>query len=114
MERLADQEAVINQGSLLLSESVEDLLGRFRRVSFTSSEEAGGVENLPPNWLMAQRNGRHVSFTEPRFSQTDSAALLRSRFGEVQDLSLEGLSLKEIYLVLARNLKQTQTASQSR
>ena len=30
---------------------------------------------------------------------------MRSRFGEIKGLKIESLSLKEIYLVIARNLK---------
>lgn len=103
MERLADHVAILNQGKLLLSESVEKLLGRFRRVSFTSQGEDERLEDIPSNWLLAQQKGRHVSFTETDFKETES--LMRSRFGEIKGLKIESLSLKEIYLVIARNLK---------
>jgi ABC-2 type transport system ATP-binding protein len=105
VERLADQVAVINQGNLLLSESCDALLSRFRRVSFTSPDTDHALDNIPNSWLLAQQKGRHVSFTETSFNETESTSLLHSRFGEIKDLSYEGLSLKEIYLVLARNLK---------
>lgn len=105
VERLADQVAILNQGSLLLSEPVEELLRRFRKVSFTSADKTDGLNSLPTQWMSAQSSGQHVSFTESRFDENETRGLIASRFGEVQDLAVETLSLKEIYLVLARNLK---------
>ena len=107
VERLADQVAIINQGNLLLSESVEDLLQRFRKISFTSEKESEDVSSLPNHWLSAQSSGHHVSLVETRFDEARTIALLRSRFGDIKDLAVESISLREIYLVLARNFKTT-------
>ncbi|MBL6766095.1 MAG: ABC transporter ATP-binding protein [Verrucomicrobiae bacterium] len=105
VERLADQVAIINQGRLRLSESVEDLLQRFRKVSFTSPSENEDIAHLPGQWMSAQSVGHHVSLVETRFDPPKTEDLLRARFGEIKNLSIESLSLREIYLVLARNLK---------
>ena len=103
-----DQVAIINQGRLRLSESVEDLLQRFRKVSFTSPSENEDIAHLPGQWMSAQSVGHHVSLVETRFDPPKTEDLLRARFGEIKNLSIESLSLREIYLVLARNLKTAQ------
>jgi ABC-2 type transport system ATP-binding protein len=105
VERLADQVAIINQGNLLLSEPVEDLLQRFRKVSFTSAKENEAVTSLPDQWLAARSSGHHVSLFDTRFDDSRTSDLLRERFGDIKDLAIESISLREIYLVLARNLK---------
>lgn len=108
VERLADQVAVINEGNLLLSESIENLLHRFRRISFSVSDKETALQSMPPHWLAAAQNGQHVNLVDTRYEESETQSLLKSRFGEVKDLKLEPLSLKEIYLVLARNLKAEQ------
>lgn len=108
VERLADQVAIINQGNLLLSESIEKLLNRFRGVSFSVTDQNSSLESIPTQWLAAQQSGQHVSLVDTRFDDTETQSLLQSRFGEIKDLKIDPISLKEIYLVLARNLKAEQ------
>ena len=108
VERLADQVAIIDQGRLLLSESIESLLHRFRRVSFSSTDRDIAANNVPGQWLAAQQSGQHVSLVDTRYGEAETRKLIGSRFGEVRDWNVDSISLKEIYLVLARHRKAEQ------
>ena len=111
VERIADQVGVINEGSLLLTESVEGLLGSFRKVSLTPADTEQDLKDLPQNWLMPRQKGRLLSFAESQYDETVFDSQVRARFPGLQNLSVETLSLKEIYLVIARNLKNEKSRS---
>jgi ABC-2 type transport system ATP-binding protein len=111
VERIADQVGVINEGSLLLTESIETLLGSYRKISLTTSETETDLNDLPANWLIPRQKGRLLSFTESRYDESSFDSQARAQFPGLQNLSVETLSLKEIYLVIARNLKNEKARS---
>lgn len=111
VERLADEVSLINLGRLMLSESVESLLSRFRRISFTRTGENSSIEGPSNDWMHLQHSGNRVSFVESRFDASQTEASIRKQFGPTQDLSIDKLSLKEIYLTLARHLKTVQPST---
>ena len=112
VERISDQVGLINEGRLLLSESVETLLNSYRKVSLTTSENEANLRGLPPSWLMSRQKGRLLSFTESRYDEPKFESQARQQFPNLQNLRVEPLSLKEIYLVIARNLKNDPSRSQ--
>ncbi len=108
VERLADEVSMINRGKSMLSESVECLLNRFRRVSFRSSEGGLGKRlNSISGWMNSQCNGERISLIEPHFDKGSTKDKLQSDFGNITDFSIDTLSLKEIYLAIARDMKVT-------
>jgi ABC-2 type transport system ATP-binding protein len=111
VERIADQVGVINEGSLLLTESIETLLSSYRKISLTNPNAESDLKDLPSNWLMPRQKGRLLSFTESRYDESSFDSQAHAQFPGLQNLSVETLSLKEIYLVIARNLKNEKTRS---
>ncbi len=105
VERISDHVGLINEGRLLLSESVETLLASYRKVSLTTAEPEDDIDNLPASWIMPRQKGRLLSFTETHYDESEFESQARQRFPKLQNLTVESLSLKEIYLVIARNLK---------
>ncbi len=105
VERIADRVTVINDGSLVLNESVDQLLGAYRKVSVTLSDSEPSLENLPPHWLTAHQEGRLLTFVDSQHHDSEFETEARAHFPGLQNLSLEPLSLREIYLVIARSLQ---------
>lgn len=105
VERIADQVGVLSEGSLLFTEPVEGLLNSFRKISLTAESYGRDDQKWPSTWLMPKKEGRLLTFTDSQFTESELNAQVRSRFPKLQNLTVETLSLKEIYLVIARNLK---------
>lgn len=102
VERLADWVGIINNGGLVLTESVAQLQSRFRRVEVVCADDPPAAPPLPPDCLLVERAGRTVRFV-------DSAAATPGRIEHVRGLlppgaqvSANPMTLREIFLVLAR------------
>jgi ABC-2 type transport system ATP-binding protein len=102
VERLADWVAMINNGRLLLSESVASLLSRFRQIEVVPAVEGAVPSPLPPSWLLAQKAGRTVRFFDTKYEPESSDALLRQVFPDAQHVMAEPMSLRAIFVALAR------------
>ena len=102
VERLADWIGVINEGRLELAEPVSSLLARFRRIEVVTEGDAGVPAQPPASWLLADAAGRTVSFVESRFVESECGARVRNLIPGARDISVTPMSLREIFIVLAR------------
>jgi ABC-2 type transport system ATP-binding protein len=103
VERLADEVAFLERGRLQLQEPLESLQARFRRVHVSTSDAA--VANLAsPDILDAATEGTTLRFVHTRFSEAVETDL-RRRFGAAP-VDVAPLSLREIFLALARSERQ--------
>ena len=94
VERLADTIGIIDQGSLRLSEPLESLQARFRRV------QAFGAPSLAPSqrdatMLLPEESENGITFIETAFSEQREQDL-RQRFGPGTNFS--SMPLREILL----------------
>ncbi|MFO7692383.1 MAG: ABC transporter ATP-binding protein [Vicinamibacterales bacterium] len=102
VERLADWIGVINEGRLELAEPVSSLLARFRRIEVATEGDAILPSPLPASWLLAESSGRSVRFVENRFVESECGACVRDAIPGAHDISVTPMSLREIFIVLAR------------
>jgi ABC-2 type transport system ATP-binding protein len=102
VERLADWVAMINNGRLLLSESVSSLLARFRQVQVVPAGESAALPSLPATWLLPEQAGRTVRFFDTKYEQDSSAALVQQVFPGAATVNAEPMSLRSIFVALAR------------
>jgi ABC-2 type transport system ATP-binding protein len=102
VERLADWVAMINNGRLLLSESVSSLLARFRQVEVVPAGESAALPSLPATWLLPEQAGRTVRFFDTKYEQDSSAALVQQVFPGAANVNAEPMSLRAIFVALAR------------
>lgn len=106
IERLTDQVGILNAGKLAVSESVDSLLGRFRRV-----EVVGGAapQEPPEKWLRVEQSGKLTRFVIDDFSGTRDATVaeLEAQFGNREQLQVEitPMSLREIFVELAKKFR---------
>ena len=107
VERLADHVGVIDRGRLHLSETTESLQARFRRVDFAVERppERWLTATPPPSWLVPDIAGHRVRFVESRYRPGETEREIRDRFPGASEPLIEPLSLREIFLTLARTFR---------
>jgi len=104
VERLADRVGIISGGKLKLNESVEDLQSRFRRVEFTGTKPASAAPPSP-TWLNVEVAGHNVRVIESQFREGDTQRQLLAAWPDAGQFVLTPMSLREIFLELARSFR---------
>ena len=102
VERLADWIGVINEGRLELAETASSLLARFRRIEVATGSDAAVPSPPPASWLLAEASAHAVRFVESAFSDDDCGARVRKTIPAARDILVTPMSLREIFIVLAR------------
>jgi len=105
VERLADWVGIMKEGELQLCEPVSSLQGRFRRVEATLPSESADIGQGPESWLLVERAGHRLSFVESRFSNGNTELELRRRVPGCEQVDTNPMSLREIFLALARTYR---------
>ncbi|MEO8350567.1 MAG: ABC transporter ATP-binding protein [Chthoniobacteraceae bacterium] len=110
VERLADWIVMIDAGLLVLSESTADLQGRFRQITFVLDEPV--PDHQPPwpaGWLGAEHSGRTVRATVVDFQESEAESIARRHFPALSNWTATSMSLREIFIALARVHRSTTT-----
>ena len=105
VERLADNVALIDRGSLQLNESTESLLERCRSIEIPIREDAK-LSTLPAEWLNPTVSGRILRFTHMRWN--DQAVKVMGEILEgmsTGSASVRRLTLREIFVALAKSYR---------
>jgi len=110
VERLADWVGIINRGKLELSESAADLQARFRRIECVVSVTRRLPIVLPDGWLMAEMAGHTVRYVESLYEAEASEALLLEVMPDATQITVNPMSLRDIFLALARTYKLNKSA----
>lgn len=105
VERLADWVGIIDKGALTLNEKTEDLQRRFRQVELTLNDPLPSSISFPEEWLLPEQKGRAVRFIATQYQEGDSEQKIRSLFPQCSDIVIKGMSLREIFLALAKKFK---------
>ena len=103
VERLADWVGVIHKGEMQLAEPAASLRARFRQCEATLEQDQEVPETLPETWLLAERAGQVLRFVDSRFQNGTGEENVREVLPEIKDLDVSPMSLKEIFLTLARS-----------
>ncbi len=102
VERLADTVGIVNDGRLVLAEGVEELQARFRAVEVVTDREVRVPDAAPESWLRAKAGLHSLRFVHSRYDGDAIEKEIRERVPGVTSFEATGMSLKEIYLTLAR------------
>lgn len=106
IERLADHVGFLASSKLLLSEPADTLRERFRQIEITGDIPAAFVP--PTTWLAWQQpTPRVAQFTHTAFIAGDTEAALATQFPSA-NIQTRTLTLRQIFLVLARDLRRTE------
>jgi ABC-2 type transport system ATP-binding protein len=104
VERLTDWIGVLNRGQLQLCEPVISLQKRFRQFE-VQTPNARIPSNLPENWLVPESANHSVRFVESSYEQGASEVLVKSLFPEAETAEAKPMSLRSIFLALARTYR---------
>ncbi|MCC6591478.1 MAG: ABC transporter ATP-binding protein [Bryobacterales bacterium] len=100
IESFASHVCYLSEGSVLFTEELPSLLSRYRRVEVTmpNGPEPVAAEMWPPEWVMPEYAPRMVRFTDTRYDP----GRVRRHFPGAQSVVAEPLSLRSIFVALAR------------
>jgi len=102
IENLVDRVGFLNEGKLLLSEELDQLRARLCEVEVTLPTDAHIPDEWPAAWLFPQASRNVIRFTDSDYNEGASAALVARIFPEATDSSVTPLSLRSIFITLAR------------
>src|SRR5438309_677191 len=102
IESFASHVGYLESGRLLFSEEMSCLTTRFREVEFTREVDHPLPSPLPEAWLQTKSFGAMVRFVDSRFNQQNTAADVQRLFGNVTNLQYRALSLRAIFLSMAK------------
>jgi ABC-2 type transport system ATP-binding protein len=101
IERSLTHVAFLEKGRLRFSEPLSDLNQRFREVAVTVPEEPAQV-NWPDTWIGRKQTGNLLQFVDTAFDETGFGERLQAAFGETRRVEIQTMSLRAIFLALAK------------
>jgi len=102
IESFASHVGYLEQGRLRFSEELAHLVEHFREVQVTFDRAARLPEKAPENWMQLNTSAAVVRFIESQFDPERTRAEIQRVFGEVRDVTLSPMTLREIFLAMAK------------
>lgn len=107
VERLADWVGILDGGRLCVSESLEALRSRFRRIDITLPEGEVYKNQLAASVLLPEIAGGSAKWIEPHFINNDvTSEQIQKRFPQGTSFATTPLSLRDIFVSVTRVLRQ--------
>jgi ABC-2 type transport system ATP-binding protein len=103
IESFASHVGYLEQGRLQFSEELIVLSARFREVELTFHGPAALPEKWPDTWMHPGSSAAVLRFIASRFDQERTSAEIRNLFGEVRDVTFTPMSLRSIFLAMAKS-----------
>jgi len=113
IESFASHVGYLDQGRLRFSEEMTTLAQRFRDVEVTLDSEAILPKTLPSTWMQPSASGAAVRFIAGSFDPEHTTAEIQQVFGEVRNITFTPMSLRSIFLALARSERSMQAGGHS-
>ena len=105
VERLSDWVGILNAGKVYLSESAASLQARFRRLEGVVASAAKLPARLPGSWLAPEITPHQISIVESEYQSGASERRLEETFPGVSQITASEMTLREIFLALARTFR---------
>jgi ABC-2 type transport system ATP-binding protein len=106
IESFASHVGYLESGKLLFSEDMTSLSTRFREIELTRHSDGPLPSSLPSNWLKAKSSGAIVRFVDSRYDEQQTPSEIQRLFGTVKDVQYRALSLRAIFLAIARKSEE--------
>jgi ABC-2 type transport system ATP-binding protein len=106
IESFASHVGYLESGKLLFSEDMTSLSMRFREVELTRDSDGPLPSPLPSNWLKAKSSGAIVRFVDSCYDEQKTSSEIQRLFGTVKDVQYRALSLRAIFLAIARKSEE--------
>lgn len=104
VERFADRVVVLNDGQVDLEEDIDTLSARFREIDIHFDHEVPAIEQNT-QWLNFCVSGRTARYVDTSFEVNASLDKLRARFPDAIRINDRVMSLREIFVALAKNYR---------
>lgn len=101
IESFSSHFGYLEAGRIHVSEELSELTARFREVTVTYEADAPSPAPWPDGWLLGEANGNCLRFTASRWQDTE--ARIRALGGAVRSIESEPMSLRAIFVALARS-----------
>jgi ABC-2 type transport system ATP-binding protein len=105
IESFASHIAYLEQGRLQFVEEMGALSERFRDVEVTLEHPADLPSDWPAAWLNAGCSSVVIRFVDARYDAERTRAEILRRFPGVRDVSARGMTLRGIFVALARSAR---------
>jgi ABC-type multidrug transport system ATPase subunit len=105
VERLADWVGIMKDGELQLSEPVASLQARFRRIEAAIPTGTDVRDKLPSSWLLPEQAGQRLTVVESRYETGATENQLRTLLPGCEQMESSPMSLRDIFLTLARTYR---------
>jgi ABC-2 type transport system ATP-binding protein len=102
IETFASHVGYLEEGKLRFSEEMTSLAARFREVEITLETNQLIPTSIPATWLQAKSAGGVVRFVNTHFDEEKTVAEIRGIFGEVRNVDIRPMTLRAIFLAMAR------------
>ncbi len=106
IESFASHVGYLNEGRLEFVEEMASLSQRFREVEVTLEATAAIPPQLPAAWLTPEAAGVVFRFVDSQFDARQGDAEIRARFTGVREIVARSMSLRAMFLALARSARQ--------
>ena len=103
VERLCDWVGIMSPGRLLISEPLDQLLQRFRRIDITLPAELTSPIDWGGDVMQLENTGSNLVLIHQRYSGDESLSGIREKLPPGSGGDTSPMSLRDIYLALARN-----------
>jgi ABC-2 type transport system ATP-binding protein len=103
IESFASHVGYLEDGRMLFSEEMAVLSDRFREVTITLAAPAPLPPNLPPAWLQPETVDCVVRFVHSEYRGDATAREIAAIFPTARDISTEPMSLRSIFLAIAKS-----------
>lgn len=102
IETFATHVGYLQSGKLLFSEEMKLLSDRFREVEVVLEQAVPSQGLWPSTWMQVEIAGSRVQFVESGFNEVGTAQRIRATFGEIRGVTYRAMSLKSVFLAVAR------------
>jgi ABC-2 type transport system ATP-binding protein len=101
VESFATHIGYLDLGQLRFSEELSSLTNRFREVEITLAEPPSSTP-FPASWIHVASSDSAVRFVHSAYDPTQAEAEIRSLFSNVSAVKFSPMSLRDIFVALAR------------
>lgn len=102
IENVASHVGYLEEGRLRFSEDMTALAERFREVELTFDAFPVLPDKRPESWMQFDASGAVVRFIASRFHEEQTRSEITERFGNVRDITFAPMSLRSIFLAMAK------------
>jgi ABC-2 type transport system ATP-binding protein len=106
VETFATHIGFLDRGRLQFSESMSALSDRFREIEITLGDGVSVPSAWPDRWLRLEMSSRLVRFVDPNFDADGTPAEIRRVLGTGCDVTANAMSLRSIFVTLARESRK--------